>query len=107
MAKPKNRPTAYEGLGAQERFVMAVSFLVGKAPPDQYVVDWLEGNETKHGTWELQNWVGENIPDSLGWAQAIAILDAAEALAQNPEEGMGHELWPCDSKEWRLRNANR
>ena len=75
----------------KERFINAVTQLTGRIPPESMVDEWL-GNVEVNGAHRLQDWVGEAaLPGNVGWAQNIAILDAAEVLAEQPIEGDGHQ----------------
>ena len=65
------------------RFALALSAICGKMPPDNLVTDWL----SEDGSNGLQDWVGNNLPKSIEWSQCIAILDAADTIASQPEEG--------------------
>lgn len=92
MSKASNRTTG------RSRFVSAVARLVGKTPPDAAVDEWLAYPEVEpqNGLFELQEWVVCNLPGDMAWAQGIEILDAAQAIAQTPEEGTDlHEPGPC------------
>jgi hypothetical protein len=92
------RPTAYipTSLNAQksrfvERFVSALSMLCdGEVPPNADMVDgWFTGTDVD----SLQEWAINNA--EAGWAQGIAVIDAATILAENPLEGVeGHEPSP-------------
>lgn len=57
--------------------------LVGIAPPENLVIDWINNVERDD---DLQNWVGGS-GGGFWWAQNIALLDAAEVMASNPIEG--------------------
>lgn len=75
----------------KERFVQAITAIVGTVPPPTYVANWLNDQETEDGAWELLDWVAENLPNELQWAQAIDVLDAAHVIAKTPEEGVDHD----------------
>ncbi len=92
----------------RSRFVSAVSRLVGKTPPASAVDEWLAYpvTEPSNGSFELQSWVVNNLPEDMDWAQGIEILDAAQGVAQNPvvmSDGC-HEPWPAreplEDDEW-------
>lgn len=67
----------------KQRFEEAVSLLCGKAAPKGMVEAWLSGDSDA-----LQDFAACNGPD---WCQGIVLLDAADCLASEPEEGAGHE----------------
>lgn len=68
----------------QERFSEGVQLLVGELPPEQLVIDWLEFKND-----DFQSWVVNCLGDA--WPQGIAVLDAAQILADHPKEGpLGH-----------------
>ena len=72
-----------------ERFSQAIAVLCnGRVPPAALVEKWVENVEDNQLT--LQDWVFGEGAASLPWAQALVILDAAQILADNPEEGCGH-----------------
>lgn len=86
-AHAKQRKTTHK-----ERFILAIEQMLGRTPPPEFVDEWL-GNIDIDGVFRLQDWVtGQaKLPEKIEWAQSIAVLDAAEALAASPEEGVGHE----------------
>jgi hypothetical protein len=70
-----------------ERFMQAIEVLCGGTqPPLGEVAAWLDKEADNH---DLQEWVVNN--KAVWWAQGIAVLDAAHVLADQPEEGEGHE----------------
>jgi len=82
-AKPAPAPTK---TGYVDRFLESLALLCGgKTPPRQLVIDW----ETDEGE-ELQDWAACNA--AVPWATGIGTIEAAQAMASTPEEGMDHEL---------------
>lgn len=77
---PSDGPSTYE-----QRFTAAVAVICGVTPPAALVCDWINKAE-RHD--DLQQWVGSYAP---GWAQNIAVLDAAHQMADQPTEGGDHE----------------
>jgi hypothetical protein len=66
------------------RFASAVTLLCkGRKPPAGLVAGWLDRSDDG-----LQEFAIDNGP---AWAQGIALLDAAKALADSPVEGVSHE----------------
>lgn len=72
-----------------ERFTHVVSVLCGAQPPADMVAEWLANTEV-NGEHRLQSWVLCQAATPF-WAQGIVVLDAAHVLANEPEEGEGHE----------------
>jgi len=70
-----------------QRFREAVALLVGSVPPCSLVDDWINNVDRDD---DLQQWVGNS--GGPWWAQNIAILDAAETLADQPIEGPVKEI---------------
>lgn len=66
------------------RFHVALTLLTGAVPPEGYVLQWLSNEDD----YPFQSWAASNGPS---WAQGLAILDAAHAMADSPCEGEGHE----------------
>lgn len=69
-----------------ERFRQTIAlFCRGVLPPLNLCKGWVaEGSDDLR----LQDWVCCNM--GVQWAQSIAILDAAQQMADNPVEGVGH-----------------
>jgi hypothetical protein len=71
-----------------DRFTEAMTLLCGgNEPPRQIVLDWFDREKD---SFELQEFALCNSP--LSTAQGIGIIDAAMCIADQPEEGKGHEL---------------
>lgn len=68
-----------------QRFTQALTVLCGEAPPVATAIAWFEPG---CDSIELLDWVGEHC--RLSWAQGIVAIEAAEMLANAPEEGAGH-----------------
>lgn len=66
-----------------QRFKEALALLAGKPVPDGMAEAW-EAHESE----DLQDWICCNTP--LKWSQGLALIDAAQLLADTPEEGYGH-----------------
>ncbi len=80
------KPNSEGPTGWEFRFVEALRNLCGGAePPDRLVKGWLT-----HENDELQGWVVSNC--TFHWAMGATVIDAAMALADEPEEGAGHDL---------------
>lgn len=80
------KPNSEGPTGWEFRFVEALRNLCGGAePPDRLVKGWLT-----HENDELQGWVVSNC--TFHWAMGATVIDAAMALADEPEEGAGHGL---------------
>jgi hypothetical protein len=75
-----------------ERFTHAVAVLCGAQPPADMVAEWI-ANIDVNGEHRLQSWVLSQAA-TPSWAQGIVVLDAAHVLANDPEEGEGHEDRP-------------
>lgn len=69
------------------RFIAALMVLTGAPhePPDAFIVEWFDKDSTRVDD-RLQNWVGMQ-PGVPWWAQAIAVIDAARIMADQPIEG--------------------
>ena len=74
------KPTTYA-----ERFTHVVALLCGQTPPDHMVADWIAGNPDGG----LQGFAASNGP---AWCQGIGLLDAAHVMADQPTEGVDHEM---------------
>ena len=70
-----------------DRFAQALTLLCGEAPDMKLVWAWYGGNEDPSQPL-LQDWVANK--SRLKWSMGISVLEAAELLADHPEEGMGH-----------------
>ena len=66
-----------------DRFIAALTLLCGEAPPLGMAQSW-----ANHETEDLQDWALNHC--SLPWCMGIAVIEAAEHLADHPEEGVGH-----------------
>jgi hypothetical protein len=75
-----------------ERFTHAVAVLCGAQPPADMVAEWI-ANIDVNSEHRLQSWVLCQAA-TPSWAQGIVVLDAAHVLANDPEEGEGHEERP-------------
>lgn len=84
MGKKKSRTAVVTTWMERYRQTIAL-FCGGVVPPEDLCEAWLRdgGDDIR-----LQDWVCCNT--AVAWAQAIAILDAAHGMADNPEEGVGH-----------------
>lgn len=68
-----------------DRVIDALALLCGgKQPPRELVVQWEDGTSE-----ELQSWAVSNIV--VRWGTGIGAIEAAQAMADAPEEGVGHE----------------
>lgn len=72
-----------------ERFRESLAAMCGSVPPLEFCEEWVEGIQV-NGADRLQNWVFSKGNRAPKWAQAIVIIDAAQLLADQPEEGAGH-----------------
>ncbi|SFB22884.1 hypothetical protein [Delftia tsuruhatensis] len=74
------RPTTY-----LKRFGDAIALLChGRRPEDQVLSSWLDGTSDV-----LQQFAVDNGP---AWAQGIGLIDAATIAADQPTEGVAHEM---------------
>lgn len=81
-----------------QRFGDALALLCnGHRPPPEMLVAWLDVNRDDHS---LQNFAAVHGPS---WAQGIAVIDAARVLADQPTEGLNHEMEHTPSQEDRYR----
>lgn len=70
-----------------ERYRQTIAlFCNGVMPPLDLCEAWIKNDGTDD--LGLQDWICCNT--TIPWAQAIAILDAAHIMADQPEEGVGH-----------------
>jgi hypothetical protein len=84
--KSSSAPVAPENTKYLDRLIEALTLLCGgKVPPREMVHAWESSDDE-----ELQSWAACNT--TLPWAMGIGTIEAAQVLADNPEEGMGHEL---------------
>lgn len=69
------------------RFIAALMVLTGapNEPPDAFIAEWFDKDSTRVDD-RLKNWVGGQ-PGVPWWAQAIAVIDAARIMADQPIEG--------------------
>lgn len=73
----------------EERFSQAISVMCqGRIPPHDLIQKWIDNVEDNQLT--LQDWIFGEGKTSFHWAQAIVIIDAAQILADSPEEGCDH-----------------
>jgi hypothetical protein len=80
-----------------ERFREAVALLCREEPPLEMVEAYLDKTQDDM---RLQEFAVDHAPT---WAQGIAILDAAHVMADQPTEGVDHEMRQDDEKaaaEW-------
>lgn len=67
----------------------------GHRPPDEMMERWLDSDaDDMH----LQSFCAEHGPI---WAQGIGIIDAAQVLANQPTEGVDHEMYNLGEKHAR------
>ena len=66
-----------------QRFKDAIALLCGEVPPDGMAEAW-----AAHENEGLQSWALNRCP--LPWCMGITVVEAAEHLADQPEEGIGH-----------------
>ncbi|MBN3832906.1 hypothetical protein [Burkholderia sp. Ac-20344] len=72
-----------------DRFVAALGLLCRSKPPKELCEQWLNGESD-----ELQSWTIDN--RRIYWQTGIGAIEAAQHLADNPEEGEGHEGFTSD-----------
>lgn len=72
-----------------DRFVDALGLLCRSKPPKAMCEQWLKGENE-----ELQSWAVSNA--RIYWQMGIGTIEAAQHLADNPEEGEGHEGFTSD-----------
>lgn len=72
-----------------DRFVDALGLLCRSKPPKAICEQWLNGESE-----ELQSWAVSNA--RVYWQMGIGTIEAAQHLADNPEEGEGHEGFTSD-----------
>lgn len=76
-----------EPVGFLERFTGALALLCGGRRPEEALVrDWFN---PELNSFRLQDWAVANM--TVAWGTGIGVLDAATAMADNPEEGIDHE----------------
>lgn len=86
----KSKPSANGATRYLDRFIEALALLCGGAvPPRELAEQWELGTSEA-----LQDWAVNHV--AARWATGIGAIDAAQALANAPEEGIGHEL-PADA----------
>lgn len=84
LKKPKAEPIPMNTLYV-DRMLEALALLCGgKRPNREMVVSW-EDNSSE----ALQDWAMCNT--SIPWATGIGTIEAAQAMAETPEEGMEHQ----------------
>jgi len=77
-------PTTY-----RERFKDSIALLCqGEYPSDRIIDQWFDESNPSI---ELQEFCIANCP--LTWSLGIAVIEAAMTLAEQPEEGKGHETY--------------
>lgn len=71
-----------------ERVAEAMELLCGEKPPTALVAKWLAWDETFVDTGEdtLQDWAAQR--SKLPWAMGITIIEAAGAMADEPDENL-------------------
>jgi hypothetical protein len=80
-AAPESRDTQYI-----DRVVEALALLCGgKIAPRELVVDWEENRSEA-----LQDWAADN--GAARWGTGLGAIEAAQVLANAPQEGRGHQL---------------
>lgn len=72
-----------------DRFVSALGLLCRSKPPRELCEQWLS-NESE----ELQSFAVSNA--RIYWMTGIGIIEAAQIMADNPEEGAAHEGYTSD-----------
>lgn len=77
-------PTTY-----LDRFIAAMGFVCQKQPPKELCEKWLS-----HDSEDLQSWAVSNA--RIYWMTGIGAIEAAQHLADEPEEGRGHEGFTKD-----------
>jgi len=82
-----SKPTTY-----RERFKDVIALLCqGEYPSDIIIDNWYDEGLA---SFELQEFCRKYCP--LEWSQGVAVIEAAMILAEQPEEGKGHEtLMDC------------
>jgi hypothetical protein len=70
-----------------DRFAQALTLLCGEAPDMKLVWAWYNNSEDPK-LLGLQDWAANK--SKLKWSMGISVLEAAELLADHPEEGKGH-----------------
>lgn len=70
-----------------ERFTDALYLLCGSMPPERLVREWVSNTADPRGM-TLQDWAATQ--SKLWWSMGISVIEAAEHLADHPEEGKGH-----------------
>lgn len=81
-------PTTYV-----QRFTHALTLLCGKEPPQEIVLAWLEKGSDD---FRLQEFA---IAHGPSWSQGIALIEAAQLMADQPTEGVDHEMRDQDESE--------
>lgn len=76
-----SEPTSY-----LERFTHALALLCGKEPPQEIVLAWIQKDSDD---FRLQEFAIEHGPS---WSQGIALIEAAQLMADQPTEGVDHEM---------------
>lgn len=85
----------------EERFRHALTILCGGTPPPEPLCNlWLTTDDVG-----LQDWVKYNA--SMEWVQGIAVIEAARTLAEQPEEGEGHQPYQPDTVAMEIAKAWR
>jgi len=72
-----------------QRFRHALALLCGAEPPLDFCQEWIDDVETDEG-YRLQDWVCSQ-PGTPYWTQGIVLIDAAQVMADTPEEGADHD----------------
>lgn len=71
-----------------QRFGDAIELLcAGQRPPDEMISGWFDPDTDDL---RLQSFCAEHGP---AWAQGIGVADAAQLLADQPTEGVDHEVY--------------
>jgi hypothetical protein len=89
-ATPEGSPNIYVGesvnTGYLDRFVDALELLCTARPDRDLCEEWLRHAP---GSERLQDWAVDHT--RANWGTGIGTIEAAEVMAENPEEGAGHE----------------
>jgi hypothetical protein len=89
-ATPEGSPNVYIGermdTGYLDRFVDALEILCTARPDRDLCEQWLRHAP---GSERLQDWAVDHT--RANWGTGICVIEAAEVMAESPEEGMDHE----------------
>ncbi|HDR9106057.1 TPA: hypothetical protein QDB04_002914 [Burkholderia vietnamiensis] len=94
-ATPEASPNVYVGeqedTGYLDRFVDALELLCIARPDRDLCEQWLRHAP---GSERLQDWTVDHV--RANWGTGIGAIEAAEVMAESPEEGAGHEGYRSD-----------